>query len=57
MEGSMDELSLEQRDEFVVHIATQLVAAGKELNAYAGAVLLRLLAQSRAKTAPQPNTK
>jgi hypothetical protein len=53
----MDELSIEQRDELVVYIATQLVAAGKELNAYAGASLLRLLAESRAKTAPQPDSK
>jgi hypothetical protein len=53
----MDELSLEQCDEFVVYIATQLVAAGKELNAYTGAVLLRLLAQSRAKSAHQPDTE
>jgi hypothetical protein len=35
----MDELSLKQRDEFVIYIATQLVAAGKELSAYAGAEL------------------
>jgi hypothetical protein len=42
----VDELSLEQRDELVVYIATELVAAGKELSAYAGAELLRLLAHT-----------
>jgi hypothetical protein len=49
----MDELSPEHRDEFVVYIATQLVSAGKELNAYAGAFLLRLLAQSKTELSRQ----
>jgi hypothetical protein len=47
MKLQVAELTQDQKDELAVVEITKLVAAGKDINAFAGATLLRLLAQAK----------